>query len=256
MSEAQGPAASTFLKSIRDWRPLWRRKLTNRSASGVLPGQEQAGNNRPGSSSLPEHQVLQFGGVQQYSGYPGQPYGGYPGTFGQHMSWAGGPQHWNGWTSHGNVPVAAFPKQLEESVTSFAIGSYQGLNGVAVTLKPETFLNLSPEQQMGLIGIGSTPVHDARRLPPSPRVPHPSSARATSVTDSVAPTVIEELEPDTPPSIEERRAPERPHSVAGEQQPVCLECNRQITISILPQQCVDVSLCGPCYDSAVRQCAV
>jgi hypothetical protein len=233
-SEAAGSAAGTFLGKLRAWKPRCCKKpLTRNSASEVGTTGAPIDEIQP---SLPEHkskQMVQFGGVQHYNNYPG--------NVGQQMLWTYHPQHGLASASHGNA--TAFPysmnwNQQEEAVTSFAVGSYQGYHGFSVSLKPETFLSLSPDQQAAIVNLGRGNNFNSIVAPfPPPKAP---------IT----------LDPEPPTSVIEEIAPEPLRPAMEEQSPKCVECDKQIMINILPQQCHAVPLCGPCYHSSVRQYAV
>lgn len=233
-SEAPGSAAGTFIEKLRAWKPrCCKKSLTRNSASEVGTTGAPIDEIQP---SLPEHkgkQLFQFGAVQHYNNYPG--------NVGQQMPWTYNPQHGPASVPHGNS--AAFPysvnwNQQEEAVTSFAVGSYQGYHGFAVSLKPETFLSLSPEQQAAMVNLGRGNNFDSNvaRFPP-PKAP---------IT----------LDPEPPAPVNEEIAPEPPRSAIDDQSTKCMECEKKIMINILPQQCHNVPLCGPCFRSSVSQYAV
>lgn len=225
--EAAGSDAGTLVRKIRAWKPrCFKKPLTRNSASNAAvvgaPGNEI----QPSPPEDGSRKLIQLGAVQYYNNYPA--------NAGQQMSWTYNPQSGN---------AAAFPhpvnwNQQEEAVTSFALGAYQGYHGFAVSLKPETFLNLSPEQQTAIVNLGRGNNFNSYVAPPPP----PKAPAA--IHSERAASVIEEDDP------------EPPKPAAEEQKPKCMECDKQITINVLPQQCNSVPLCGPCYHGAVRQYTV
>lgn len=233
-SEAAGSAAGTFIEKLRAWKPrCCKKSLIRNSASEVGTTGAPIDEGQPSLSEHKGKQLVQFGAVQHYNNYPG--------NAAQQMSWTYDPQHGPASASHGNAAAFPYPvnwNQQEEAVTSFAVGSYQGYHGFTVSLKPETFLSLSPEQQAPMVNLGRGNQFNSNAAPfPPPKAP------VTSDPEPPAP-VIEEI------------APEPPRSAIEEQRPKCIECDRQIMINILPQQCNSVPLCGPCYHGSVRQYAV
>lgn len=156
------------------------------------------------------------------------------------MTWAYDPRQGPPWAPQVNGSVFPYPVswgQQEEAVTSFAVGSYQGHHGFSVSLKPETFLNLPPDQQAAFINLG----------------------RSNNLLASVTPVAPPQV-PDSPKAVIEEAAPEAtsepPAPATEEPKSKCIECDRQLMINIHPYQCNSVPLCGSCYHVALRRYSV
>ncbi|KAK5051449.1 hypothetical protein LTR84_003101 [Exophiala bonariae] len=180
----------------------------------------------PGARSS-ERQLVQFGATQYYNNYPG--------NVAQQMTWTNNPQR--GPPSATQVTGSGFPGpvnwgQQEEAVTSFAVGSFQGYHGFSVSLRPETYLSMAPEQQAAFINLGrgnNFNTHSPSAAPPQVSAPPRS--------------VIEEAPPEpTVPAIEESK-------------PKCMECDKQLMINMQSYQCNNGTMCDFCYHLALRRCS-
>ena len=229
-SQAGGSAAGMLAKKIRAWKPSCCKKSLTIDAASDAGTPASVVEVSPPVARQPERQVIQFGATQHYNNYPG--------NIGQQMSWTYDPQRVPPPAPQVNgsgLPGPVNWGQQEEAVTSFAVGSYQGYHGFSVSLKPETYLSMAPEQQAAFINLGRGRNFNPPATPaPAPQVPAPAPLRS----------VLEETPPEPPvPAIEEPKSK-------------CVECEKQLMINIQSYQCNTGPMCGTCYHLALRRCSM